>query len=85
MNFKPLCVTVFFVPSAVNSTSNNGPFKLISFVFQKPERAAEFHVDLTGIASGNQALINRQLSSALIKVLESDFPNGTISFPKDVM
>jgi len=48
-------------------------------------RAAQFHVDLTGVVSGSQALINSLFRSALIKVVESDFPNGTISLPEDVM
>ena len=42
-------------------------------------------MDLNKIVSGNQALLSEPFRWALIKVVESDFPNGTISFPKDVM
>lgn len=58
---------------------------LILFPSQNPERATQFHVELTGIVSGSQARINSQASSALINVLDSDFPNGTIQFNKDEM
>ncbi|PFX17387.1 G-protein coupled receptor 98 [Stylophora pistillata] len=50
-----------------------------------PERASKFHVDLNGIVSGSQARINPQFRSAVINVLESDYPNGTVAFHKDTV
>ena len=55
----------------------------MSLALQKPERAGTFHVDLTEIVSGNQALINSQFRSATINVLKSDYPDGTIAFSQD--
>ena len=57
----------------------------ISIAFQIPERASKFHVDLNGIVSGSQARINPQFRSAVINVLESDYPNGTVAFHKDTV
>ena len=42
-------------------------------------------MDLTEIISGSQARINSQTRSAVVNVLDSDFPNGTIAFSKDSM
>jgi len=42
-------------------------------------------VDLTEIISGSQARINNQARFAVVNVLDSDFPNGTIAFSKDSM
>lgn len=55
------------------------------FLLQVPERADQFHVDLTEIISGSHARINSQARSAVVNVLDSDFPNGTIAFSKDSM
>ncbi|XP_015763361.1 PREDICTED: G-protein coupled receptor 98-like [Acropora digitifera] len=50
----------------------------------KAERKGQFHVRLTGIQSGSQALIG-PANSALVIVLDSDYPNGTIQFAKDAI
>ncbi|XP_068693739.1 adhesion G-protein coupled receptor V1-like isoform X3 [Montipora foliosa] len=50
----------------------------------KPERKGEFHVNLTKINSGSQALIVSP-SSATVMVLDSDYPDGTIQFSKDAI
>lgn len=64
---------------------SNSFLKGTSVAFQTPERAFKFYVDLDDIVSGNQARIDSQFRSAVINVLESDYPNGTIAFHKDAV
>ena len=75
---------LLYVPVGSLFFSNNF-LKVISVAFQTPERASKFYVDLIKIVSGNQARIDSQFSSAVINVLESDYPNGTIAFHKDAV